>query len=126
MWVFAQAPAFQLLNPGDSVFQALSDQMEQDPNLQWDYQFWHNYQRALEDYQELNGEVIPPAMIRAINIFATHILRFLSGGSFMRFFPTLIRMMRGMWNFLTICQKRVCSTATTTDGLVSQQVPWRT
>ena len=99
MWLFAQAPALQLLNPGDALFQDLSDMMEQNPDLQWDHRFY-DYNRALEDYQRLNEEVIPPAMIRAINIFATHILSFLSGGSFIRVFPTAIRMMRGMWDFL--------------------------
>ena len=99
MWLFAQAPALQLLNPGDALFQTLSDQMAQNPNLEWDYQFWHQYQSALEDFQNMSADVMPPAMIRAINILLSFALRFLSGGSFMRYFPTLIRMMRGMWDF---------------------------
>ena len=99
MWVFAQAPAFQLLNPGDTLFQELGAMMEQNPDLAWDHRFWYDYNRALEDYQRLNEGAVPPALIHAINILSTFVLRFISGGTFARYFPTIIRMMRGMFDF---------------------------
>jgi hypothetical protein len=47
----------------------------------------------------LNEGAIPPALIHAINILSTFVLTSSSGGTFMRYFPTMVRMMRGMFDF---------------------------